>query len=684
MSEKLTFNDICHSTPLHPANNHGTLKVAQTGMAWRHNQDKENIFTIMKDNLASAQWRKAANGYELKCLCRDNNYYRLDGFEEQDLGTLQRFFKKNYDVDIGVVEQAIKGFNWGDLEVKGNFVSFLVDGKVAFDVPISEVTQSSLSSNKMEVAVEFQQPHDKPGKHEMLYEMRFFFTKDQEKEAAGEEDEEGGAAAVETRAQRFQKRLSERTDKSRFSGDSVATFPEFLFLTPRGKYQLEFFPKFVKLHGPTHNYNVMYQQVQRIFLLPKPDGFFYAMALQLDPPVRQGQTMYPFLIVQIPKDEEIDLEYNMTPEQREGKFEGRLTDDMVKGLTIQALPKLLKALTGRKVVLPGDFKAVDESKCVKCAYKTSHGFLYPLDSGLLFIHKPAIYVRYQEIILATFDRQAGSGMRSFELIVSTKNNKYSFANIRREEYPGLIDKFNAKDVKCEETEPQGSYNFSMQAGNDHDGYLNRVQAEGDDDESEDDEDFKPVSESDVEEEYDSEAGGDSSGSEKEGGDDAEEGDGEEKKEKKRKAPKEKKEKPAKKQKTEKPEKDSKRKQKKQKDENAPKKPVTPYMMFCKEQRETLKAQHPTLSQTELMKAMGEEWKKRGDDEKKKYKERYDAEMEEYKVLAKDYEASKPKEESEPKDQKKKQASKSSKSPAKKKVESQYQSAEFIEDSDVSD
>lgn len=36
------------------------------------------------------------------------------------------------------------------------------------------------------------------------------------------------------------------------------------------------------------------------------------IVLGLDPPLRQGQTRYPFLVMQLKLDEEISLELNMT------------------------------------------------------------------------------------------------------------------------------------------------------------------------------------------------------------------------------------------------------------------------------------------------------------------------------------------------------------------------------------
>lgn len=139
-----------------------------------------------------------------------------------------------------------------------------------------------------------------------------------------------------------------------------------------------------------------------------------------------------------------------------------------------------------------------------------------------------------------------------------------------------------------------------------DAYLERVKREaqerddeddgGDDDESTD-EDFKPnAEESDVAEEYDSNAPTT----------DSEEGSDESGKEKK-----EKKEKKHKKAKTvsEKPRKRKEKKEKKtKKDKNAPKRPQSAYFIWMNENREKIKEQNPKLSITEIAKKGGEMWR----------------------------------------------------------------------------
>ena len=64
------------------------------------------------------------------------------------------------------------------------------------------------------------------------------------------------------------------------------------------------------------------------------------------------------------------------------------------------------------------------------------------------------------------------------------------------------------------------------------------------------------------------------------------------------------------------EKKEKKEVKKKKDPNAPKRALAPYMFYCKDQREVLKAQNPDVSFGELGKLLGESWKSLSDKEKK--------------------------------------------------------------------
>ena len=57
---------------------------------------------------------------------------------------------------------------------------------------------------------------------------------------------------------------------------------------------------------------------------------------------------------------------------------------------------------------------------ITTSHKAASGFLYPLERGLIFIHKPPIFLRYDELRSVSFERSGGS-TRSFEINAVTRN-----------------------------------------------------------------------------------------------------------------------------------------------------------------------------------------------------------------------------------------------------------------------
>jgi len=75
------------------------------------------------------------------------------------------------------------------------------------------------------------------------------------------------------------------------------------------------------------------------------------------------------------------------------------------------------------------------ASAVSCGHKSSTGFLYPLDKGMIFVHKPTVYVKYEQVACVNFARvsSGGSGAsRSFDFEVDLKNgNGYTFSSIMK-------------------------------------------------------------------------------------------------------------------------------------------------------------------------------------------------------------------------------------------------------------
>lgn len=66
-----------------------------------------------------------------------------------------------------------------------------------------------------------------------------------------------------------------------------------------------------RLRGKTHDYKILYNSVNRLALVPRPDEMHWNFVVGIHPPLRQGQTRYPFLIFQFERENEIELSLNL-------------------------------------------------------------------------------------------------------------------------------------------------------------------------------------------------------------------------------------------------------------------------------------------------------------------------------------------------------------------------------------
>lgn len=57
--------------------------------------------------------------------------------------------------------------------------------------------------------------------------------------------------------------------------------------------------RFFRMRGQKYDYKIKYDDISRLFLLPKPDDVHMAFVIALDKPIRQGQQRYQYLILQV-------------------------------------------------------------------------------------------------------------------------------------------------------------------------------------------------------------------------------------------------------------------------------------------------------------------------------------------------------------------------------------------------
>nr|CAG4646893.1 EOG090X02Z1 [Megafenestra aurita]SVE92283.1 EOG090X02Z1 [Megafenestra aurita] len=637
----LEFSDV--SAEIKGSMTPGRLKLTDQSIVFK-NSKTGKVEQISSSDIEFVNWQRLAGAWGLRVFLRSGALHRYGGFKDSDQDKLAKFFAQTYKKDMLEKELSVKGWNWGRAEFNGSTMSFEVGNHTAFEIPLSNVSQCTTGKN--EVTLEFHQNDDASVS---LMEMRLFI-----------QSNESGDDAVEA----FQKQVMPKASVISATGDAIAIFREVQCLTPRGRYDIKVFQTFFQLHGKTFDYKIPSSTVLRLFLLPHKDGRQIFFVVSLDPPIKQGQTRYHFLVLLFNKDEETSFEIPLSEEELKEKFEGRLSREC-SGSTYEVMGTIMKAMVNRKITIPGNFTGHSGTPAVGCSYKAAAGYLYPLERGFIYVHKPPIHIRFEEIASVNFARGGGS-TRSFDFEVETKNGVvHTFSSIEKEEYNRLYDFINGKKLRVKNTGRTDKSSHADDFGDSDeeeapDAYLARVKAEGKErdavgessgDSDEEDEDFKPGEESDVAEEYDSNVattdsdasdgsggGGKASKPAKAGSESGSDSDSKSKKKKhKEKKEKEKKE----------PKKSSssasatkapkQRKSKKDKDENKPKRPQSSYMLWLNETREQIKADNPGISVTDLLKKGGELWKKVEDRsvweaKAKEAKESYEKAMKEYNAM----------------------------------------------------
>lgn len=501
MSEQLDFDKILiehrgdfHEAQLRLQPNHFTIKNKKTAKSEQ----------LPSDDIENMYWLKRSKGNCFKVLLKNGNTYRFDGFQEADYQKLDDFATKKLGKSVEKAEQSIKGWNWGKANFIGDSLSFEADGKASFEVPLKNVSNTNVSKN--EAILQFHQNEDAAVS---LMEIRFHVPN---LNAESETDP----------AQEFiDKVLSLAEIQHASDADAICTLTELNCITPRGRYDVKFFTDFIDLHGKTFDYKISYDHILRLFLLPHKDGRQMYFVIAMDPPMKQGNTRYPFLIVLFNIDEVITVDLTISDKTKE-KFGDQLEklDKTITGPYHEVVSRICRTVLDKKITVPGNFTTAAGAKCYSCSYKASSGFLYPLERGFMFVTKPVLHILFSDITCVKFDR-SNQGTRSFDFEIEHKNGtKHLFSGIEKTEQERFQEFASQKGINVAKSGKAFTQKtLEIQGDDGHDAYAERMKAEGrrgkaddDDDDDEEDEDFQAGSESEDDIDYDSDASVDSGSS----------------------------------------------------------------------------------------------------------------------------------------------------------------------------
>uniref|UniRef100_A0A8C9U402 FACT complex subunit SSRP1 n=1 Tax=Scleropages formosus TaxID=113540 RepID=A0A8C9U402_SCLFO len=458
MGDTLEFNEIYQEVK--GCWNDGRLRFSKQAVVYKSSKTGK-VDSISVPELIQAQWRRVCLGHGIKLATSTGHVYKYDGFRDTDFEKISEYFKANYKVELTEKDMCVKGWNWGTAKFLGPLLSFDVNDSPVFEIPLSSVSQCATGKN--EVTLEFHQNDDA---EVSLMEVRFYVPP-----STGDD----GADPVEA----FAQNVLSKADVIQATGDALCIFKELQCLTPRGRYDIRIYPTFLHLHGKTFDYKIPYTTVLRLFLLPHKDQRQMFFVISLDPPIKQGQTRYHFLILLFSKEEDITLTLNMSEEDVEKRFEGKLSKNM-SGSLYEMVSRVMKALVNRKITVPGSFQGHSGAQCITCSYKASSGLLYPLERGFIYVHKPPVHLRFEEISCVNFARGTTT-TRSFDFEIETKQgSQYTFSSIEREEYGKLFDFVSAKKLNIKNRGfKEGNDNMYSDSDDDqHDAYLERMKEEG--------------------------------------------------------------------------------------------------------------------------------------------------------------------------------------------------------------
>ncbi|KAL3624158.1 FACT complex subunit ssrp1 [Castilleja foliolosa] len=608
--------------------NPGQLKVHLGGIAWKK-QGGGKAVEVGKSNLMALTWMKVPRSNQLGVRTKDGLNYKFTGFRDQDVASLNTFFQSNFGAAPEEKQLSISGKNWGEVDLNGNTLTFLVGGKQAFEVSLADVAQTQLQG-KNDVMFEFH-VDDTTGANEKdsLMEIGFHIP-NSNTQFVGDENHPS--------AQVFRDKIVSMADVGTGGDEAVVTFDLIGILTPRGRYSIELHQSFLRLQGQANDFKIQYSSVVRVFWLPKSNQPHTFVIVTLDPPIRKGQTLYPHIVIQFDTDAVIDTTLSMSKDLYDTRYKDKLQPEH-KGLIHEVFITILRGLSGAKVTKPGKFRSSQHGYAVKSSLKAEDGVLYPLEKSFFFLPKPPTLILHEEIDYVEFERHTagGSNMHYFDLLIRLKSEQeHLFRNIQRSEYHNLFTFVSDKGLKILNfaglQPPEGIAAVLQREDLDDnvDHNIERLRNQAVDEDSEDDSDYDGDGREDDE-------GSPTDGSGEEGSDASLSG-GEEKetpaKKKSKKEPST--QKPSSSRKRTKDGEDDgpkKKKPKKKKDPNAPKKAMSAFMFFSQSQREDVKKTTPGISFTDMGKVLGERWNKLTPEEKAPYdakarvdKKRYTEEM----------------------------------------------------------
>ena len=364
----------------------GTFTVDLSSIIWKSPTLDDNSMSTVKvlpaDSLKMAYWTVFGRSGHLRITTSRPKSgssstptsktieYRFDGFPPSDFEKMSNILQKLYNLKLMKHTMSSSGYSFGKADISGNHLVYRKcivddeeeegqDGDEMLSLNLAEVSQCVLpGNNRNEIELQFHESDTVEQGSDQCVQIRFYVPP--------ENDADPDAP---TNAELFQQRIMTKAHIKNTTGSIIAEFDENMgtFLTPRGRYAIELYDSFLRMRGTKYDYKIKYDDISRLFLLPKPGDVHMAFVIALDKPIRQGQQRYQYLVLQTNKDP-ASVSISLDEETLQKEYNGALQPVMTGALS-NLIAKTFKIVTKKKVFVPGKFTNSNQQECVKCSLR---------------------------------------------------------------------------------------------------------------------------------------------------------------------------------------------------------------------------------------------------------------------------------------------------------------------------
>lgn len=450
----------------------GALNITRDGFAWKARERNRNI-RVQAADVMSLEWVRGGRGQQIRLRVKGGATVRFEGFVETDRRSVADFVMEAFGKELVRGNQAVRGWSWGQMEFQAGAVPSVMfnagggscaktkaaELEEAFEIPIGSVANVQMSG-KNDLIIDFHVDDTAHVKDEELIEMRMYCPD----EVDGDE---------------LHLKIKARADTSAYAGEAICTFEEIGIAVPRGRYDIDMFPNHIKLHGKSLDFKILYSSITRLFLLPKPNDTLVSFVMSLDPPIRQGSTMYPHIVFNFNASERVEKTLALDEEELQKKYSGKLTKKQ-SGEVWRVFSKVMKHVSKSPLHVPKNFRTSSDAYAVRTAIGANEGFLFFLESCCFFVNKPPTYIRYDDIDMVEFKRMDLENR--FDIAMQVASGQHLlFSNIDRTEFILIFKFLETKQVPIENADVLRQTGGKL-------GQAVLMDEDGDDSES-DDEDF---------------------------------------------------------------------------------------------------------------------------------------------------------------------------------------------------